>query len=64
MRLKRMYKQFPSDDIKVILGNMNAKFGKAIWTINSVGTCDLHDGSHRFLQCLRSWQCMLYEVWG
>ena len=32
-----MYKQFPSYDIKIILGDMNTKFGKAIWTINSVG---------------------------
>ena len=32
MRLKRMYKQFPSYDIKIILGDMNAKLGKGIWT--------------------------------
>ena len=37
MRLKRIYKRFPSYNIKIILGDMNAKFGKAIWTINSVG---------------------------
>jgi len=37
-----------------------AKLGKDIWTGNAVGTCDLDDESHRFLQCLLSWQCILY----
>jgi len=60
MRLRRMYKQFPSFDMKFILGNKNAKLGKAIWSGLAVATCDLHDGSHRLLPCLRSWQCMLY----
>jgi hypothetical protein len=60
MRLKRMYKQFPSYDIKIILGDVNAKLGKGIWTGLAVAICDLHDGSHRLLQCLHSWQCMLY----
>jgi len=52
--------EFPSYDIKIMLGDMNAKLGKEIWTGNAVGTCDLHDESHRFLQCLPSWQCMFY----
>jgi len=43
MRLKRMYKQFPSYDIKIMLGDMNAKSGKEIWNGRAVSTCDLHD---------------------
>jgi hypothetical protein len=31
-RLDRMYKQCPSYDIKIILGDKNAKVGKEIWT--------------------------------
>ena len=37
-----------------------AKLGKDFWSGNAVGTCDLDDESHRFLQCLLSWQCILY----
>ena len=39
-----MYKQFPSYNIKIIVGDMNAKLGKEIWTGIAVSTCDLHDG--------------------
>jgi hypothetical protein len=39
MRLKRMFKQFPSYDIKI----MNATLGKEICTGIAVSTCDLHD---------------------
>jgi hypothetical protein len=39
MRLKRMYKHFPSYDIKI----MNAKLGKEIWAGLAVSTCDLHN---------------------
>ena len=45
-RLDRMYKQCPSYNIKIILGNMNAKVGKEIWTGIAVGTCGLHDESN------------------
>jgi len=38
MRLNRMYKQFPSYNIKI----MNAKLGKEICTGIAVSTCDLH----------------------
>jgi hypothetical protein len=34
----RMYKQFPSYDIKI----MNAKLGKEIWTGIAVSNCELH----------------------
>jgi len=47
-----MDNQFPSYDIKIMLGDMNAKLGKEIWNGNVVGTCDLHDETHRFLQCM------------
>jgi hypothetical protein len=39
MRLKRMYKQFPSYNIK----NMNAELGKEICAGIAVSTCGLHD---------------------
>ena len=35
--------QFPSYDTKIMLGDMNAKLGKEIWTGIEVGTWDLHD---------------------
>ena len=38
MRLKRIYMQFPSYDTKIMLGDMNAKLGKEIWTGTAVGT--------------------------
>jgi len=34
--------KFPSYNIKLMLGDMNAKVGKEIWTGIVVGTCDLH----------------------
>jgi hypothetical protein len=37
-----MYKQFPSYNIKIVLGSINAKLGMKIWTLIAVGTCDLH----------------------
>ena len=30
-------------NIKIMLGDMNAKLGKEIWTGIAVSTCDLHD---------------------
>ena len=38
MRLKRIYMQFPSYVTKIMLGDMNAKLGKEIWTGIAVGT--------------------------
>jgi len=37
-RLYRMHKQCPSHNIKIILGEMNAKVGKEIWTGIAIGT--------------------------
>jgi hypothetical protein len=51
-RLERTYKQCPSYDIKIILGNMNAKVGKEIWTGTAVGACGLHDESNENRTCL------------
>jgi hypothetical protein len=45
-RLERMYKQCPSGDIEIILGDMNAKVGKEIWTGTAVGTYGPHDESN------------------
>jgi hypothetical protein len=45
-RLERTYKQCPSYDIKIILGDMNAKVGKEIWTGTAAGTSGLHDESN------------------
>jgi hypothetical protein len=45
-RLQRMHKQCPSYNIKIILGEMNAKVGKEILTGTAVGTCGLHDDSN------------------
>lgn len=45
-RLDRMYKQCLSYDVKIILGNMNAKVWKEILTGIAVGTCGLHDESN------------------
>ena len=47
-----MDNQFPSYDMKIMLGDMNAKLGKVILTGNAVRTCDLHDETHGFLQCM------------
>jgi hypothetical protein len=33
-------------NIKIILGEMNAKVGKEIWTRTVVGACGLHDDSN------------------
>jgi len=41
-----MHKQCPSYNIKIILGEMNTKVGKKIWTGIAVGTCGLHDDSN------------------
>ena len=54
-RLYRMHKQCPSYDIKIILGNMNAKVGKEIWTGIAVGTCGLHDESYDYGTCLMNY---------
>jgi len=42
-QLERMYKLCPSYDIKIILGDMNAKMGKEILTGIAVNTCSLYD---------------------
>jgi hypothetical protein len=46
-----MQKQCPSYNIKIILGEMNAKVGKEIWTGTAVGTCGLHDNSNDNRTC-------------
>lgn len=51
-RLGRMHKQCPSYDIKIKLGNMNAKVGKEFWTKIAVVTCGLHDESNNDGTCL------------
>jgi len=51
MRLKRMYKQFPLYEIKIMLGDMNAKMGKEIWTGIAVSTCDLCDEVNGNVKC-------------
>ena len=43
MRLNRLYKQFPLYDIKIMLGDTNAKLGQEIWSGIAVHTCDLHN---------------------
>jgi len=50
-RLQRMHKQCPSYNIKIIVGEMNAKVGKEIWTGRAVGTCGLHDDSNDNRTC-------------
>jgi hypothetical protein len=40
-----MHKQCPSYNTKIILGEMNAKVGKEIWTETAVGTCGLNDSN-------------------
>jgi len=50
-RLQRMHKQYPSYNIKIIVGEMNAKVGKEIWTGIAVGTCGLHDDSNDNRTC-------------
>ena len=42
-QLERTYKIGPSYDIKIILGDVNAKMGKEILTGIAVGTCGLRD---------------------
>jgi exonuclease III len=44
-RLERTYKQCPSYDIKIILGDMNAKAEKEIWMGIDAGARGLHDES-------------------
>jgi len=46
-----MHKQCPSYNIKIILGETNAKVGKEIWTGIAVGTCGLHDDSNDNRTC-------------
>jgi hypothetical protein len=41
-----MHKQCPSYNIKIIVGEMNAKVEKEIWTGIAVGTCGLRDDSN------------------
>jgi hypothetical protein len=60
-----MYKQCPSYDIKSILGDMNAKVWKEIWTGIAVGTCGLHYTSNDNRTLLIHYavhQCMV--LWG
>jgi hypothetical protein len=45
-RLHRMHKRCPSYNIIIILGEMNARVGKEIWTGIAMGTCGLHDDSN------------------
>jgi endonuclease/exonuclease/phosphatase family metal-dependent hydrolase len=59
-RLERMYKHCPSYDIKIILGDMNAKVGKAIWMGTAVGACGIHDESNEnrtrlIMQYINAW---------
>jgi hypothetical protein len=42
-QLERTYKQCPSYDTKIMLGDMNVKVEKNIWTGIVMGTCGLHD---------------------
>ena len=61
-QLDRTYKRCPSYDIKIILGNMNVKVGKEIWTGIAVGTCGLHDESNDDRTCIINdavHQCMV-----
>jgi hypothetical protein len=44
--LERTHKQCPSYDIKILLGDMNAKVGKEIWTGTAAGAYGLHDESN------------------
>jgi fructose-1-phosphate kinase PfkB-like protein len=46
-----MHKQCPSHNIKIILGEMNAKVGKKIWTGIAVGTCGLHNNNNDKKTC-------------
>jgi len=50
-RLQRMHKQSPSYNIKIIVGEMNTKVGKEIWTGIAVGACGLHDDSNDNRTC-------------
>ena len=54
-----------SYDIKSILGDVNAKVGKEIWTGIAVGTCGLHYASNDNRTLLLNYavhQCMV--LWG
>ena len=44
--LKRMNKQYHLHNIKIMLGDTNAKVRKEMWTGIAVSTCDLHDESN------------------
>jgi len=46
-----MHKQPPSYNIKIIVGEMNAKVGKEIWTGIAIGTCGLHVNSNDNRAC-------------